>query len=69
MTILLILNAVLALAIVTTILSLLGWGIVTDRARSAPIPRHTSRRTRAHAGEQPAHGGYRGYSRAPELSV
>jgi len=46
----LILNAVLATTIVTTILALLGWGIVTDRARMASISRHASRRARVHAG-------------------
>ena len=69
MTTTLILNAVLALAIVTAILSLLGWGIVTERARMAAIPRRLSSRTRPHSGAQPSHGGHRGYSRAPELSA
>ena len=69
MTIMLILNVVLALAIVTAILSLLGRGIATDRARMPAIPRQASTRTRPHAGVKPAHGGHRGYSRAPELSV
>ncbi|HEY8762875.1 MAG TPA: hypothetical protein VIM18_01670 [Solirubrobacteraceae bacterium] len=65
----LILNAVLAVTIVTAILSLLGWGIVTERARMASITRHASRRTRVHAGVQAAQPGYRPYGRAPELSA
>jgi len=65
----LILNAVLATTIVTTILALLGWGIVTDRARMASISRHASRRARVHAGAQAAQPGYRPYGRAPELSA
>ena len=65
----LILNAVLATTTVTAILALLGWGIVTDRARMASISRHASRRTRVHAGVQAAQPGYRPYGRAPELSA
>jgi hypothetical protein len=45
----LILNLVLAAAIVIAILSLLGWGIVTDRTRVAWIRRHHSDRARSEA--------------------
>jgi hypothetical protein len=38
MTAIVILNAVLAVFIVTSVLSLLGWGIVTDRAWPATRP-------------------------------
>ena len=69
MTTTLILNAVLALTILTAILSLLGWGLVTERARMAASHRRTSRRTRPHAGVEPSRGGHRGYSSAPELSA
>jgi hypothetical protein len=68
MTLMLILNALLAITIVTAILALLGWGIVADRARTASIARHAPRRARAHAGGQAADAGSRRYGRAPELS-
>jgi hypothetical protein len=38
MTIIVILNVVLAVAIVATIVSLLGWGIASDRGANAPLP-------------------------------
>jgi hypothetical protein len=65
----LILNAVLAIAVLTAVLSLLGWGIVTDRAKAASVTHHASRRARAHASAQPAQSGYRGYGRAPEFGA
>lgn len=64
----LILNAVLAIAVVTAILALLGWGIATDRARTDSIARHPSRRTRAHGGARASQAAHPRYGRAPELS-
>jgi hypothetical protein len=68
MTIMLILNAVLALAIVTAVVSLLGWGIVSDRARVGAIRRHATRRARHHASARPAYAEHRSFGREPELS-
>lgn len=69
MTIMLILNLVLAVAVVTGILSLLAWGIVTDKARMASITRHAAR-TRAHAATAETHPRYQGrYGWGSELSA
>lgn len=46
MTATLILNLVLSVAIVGAILSLLVWGIVTDRTRTASLDHHARRRAR-----------------------
>ena len=53
MTAILILNAVLMVSIVAAVLSVLGWGIVTDRTRASWPARRAERRARLSA-SQPA---------------
>jgi Tfp pilus assembly protein PilX len=64
----LILNVVLGVAIVIAILSLLGWGIVTDRARVASLGRQTPKRARARAAAASTEAERRQYGRVPGLS-
>jgi hypothetical protein len=55
MTAILILNAVLMVSIVAAVLSVLGWGIVTDRTRASWPARRAERRARLSASSaQPA---------------
>jgi hypothetical protein len=63
----LILNAVLMVLIVATILSVLVWGIVTDRAFAATLTRRRARvQQRTVARHQPVGRGQ--YARVPRLT-
>ncbi len=66
----LILNAVLMLLIVASILSVLVWGVATDRARVVTLARHSRRRARIQQRAVPLQPvGRRQYGRVPGLSA
>jgi hypothetical protein len=67
MTPMLIFNAVLMVLIAVTILSVLAWGIVTDRARGATLARRRSR-VRQRSVARPERVGRGQYARVPGLS-
>jgi hypothetical protein len=62
----LILNAVLMVLIVAAIVSLLGWAILSDRARVTSLERRYFLRARRHAPARPATAGRRQYGKVYE---
>jgi hypothetical protein len=62
----LILNAVLMILIVAVIVSLLGWAIISDRARVARLEHRYARRARRPSPARPAPAAHRQYGEAYE---